>query len=310
MSATLTPVSPARVPPDARRAPAGPPRRPRRRELPVHLTYLLPAWLLIGAVVVVPMVLSVWISLHNETMLRSGRFVGFSNYREVLTGDFWPSLWITLVFTLAAILVQIPLGLALAMLLNRELRGTQLYRSVLLLPMLLTPVAVGLMWRLMLNADTGVINGVAGMLGVPALNWLGDRTIAVISVVLVDAWQNVPFVMLLSLAGLQSLPDGPLEAAAVDGASRWQSFWHITLPMLTPVLGVVVMIRIIESIKLFDIIYILTQGGPGTATQNLSLLNYRIGFSFMNTGEAAALGIVICLVLIPVFWLQKKVNDQ
>lgn len=308
MNALATRPAPGRVHADASRA--GTRARPRGRKLSIHATYLLPAWLLVAAVVVVPLVLSVWMSLHNETMLRSGRFIGVANYTEVLTGDFWPALWITLVFSVAAIGVQVPLGLGLALVLNRELRGTQLYRSVLLLPMLLTPVAVGLMWRLMLNADTGVINGVAGMLGLPALNWLGDRTIAIISVVLVDAWQNIPFVMLLSLAGLQSLPDGPMEAAAVDGATRWQAFWHVTLPMLTPVLGVVVMIRIIESIKLFDIIYILTQGGPGTATQNLSLLNYRIGFSFMNTGQAAALGIVICLVLIPVFWLQKKVNEQ
>ncbi|MCA0293858.1 MAG: sugar ABC transporter permease [Actinobacteria bacterium] len=307
MTASLTTPAPGRVRSDAPRGGAS--VRARRR-LSVHATYLLPAWLLVAAVVVVPLGLSVWMSLHNETMLRSGRFIGLENYTDVLTGDFWPALGITLVFSLAAIAVQVPIGLGLAMVLNRELRGTQLYRSVLLLPMLLTPVAVGLMWRLMLNADTGVINGVAGMLHLPALNWLGDRTLAVVSVVLVDAWQNIPFVMLLSLAGLQSLPDAPLEAAAVDGATGWQSFWHITLPMLTPVLGVVVMIRIIESIKLFDIIYILTQGGPGTATQNLSLLNYRVGFSFMNTGQAAALGIVICVVLIPVFWLQKKVNEQ
>lgn len=308
MNASLTRPAPVHVPADVHRAAA--PRTRRRRKVSVHATYLLPAWLLVGAVVVVPLALSLWMSMRSETMLRSGRFVGLANFQEVLTGDFWPALWITLVFSLAAILVQVPIGVGLALVLNRDLRGTQLYRSVLLLPMLLTPVAVGLMWRLMLNADTGVINGVAGMLGLPGLNWLGDRTIAVISVVIVDAWQNIPFVMLLSLAGLQSLPDGPLEAAAVDGATRWQSFWHITLPMLTPVLGVVVMIRIIESIKLFDIIYILTQGGPGTATQNLSLLNYRIGFSFLNTGQAAALGVVICLVLIPVFWLQKKVNEQ
>lgn len=310
MAASLTTPAPGRVRSDAPRGGASVRSGARRRRLSIHATYLLPAWLLVTAVVVVPLVLSVWISLHNETMLRSGRFIGLENYTDVLTGDFWPALGITLVFSLAAIFVQVPIGLGLAMVLNRELRGTQLYRSVLLLPMLLTPVAVGLMWRLMLNADTGVINGVAGMLHLPALNWLGDRTLAIVSVVLVDAWQNIPFVMLLSLAGLQSLPDAPLEAAAVDGATRWQAFWHVTLPMLTPVLGVVVMIRIIESIKLFDIIYILTQGGPGTATQNLSLLNYRVGFSFMNTGQAAALGIVICVVLIPVFWLQKKVNEQ
>jgi len=241
----------------------GPTRR-GRRTLSVHITYLLPAWLLVAAVVVAPLALSVWMSLRNETMLRNGKFIGLSNFAEVLTGDFWPALWITLVFSLAAMLVQVPLGLA----------------------------------------------GVASMIGLPGLNWLGDRTLAIFSVVLVDAWQNIPFVMLLSLAGLQSLPDAPLEAAKVDGATAWQSFWYVTIPMLTPVLGVVVMIRIIESIKLFDIIYILTQGGPGTATQNLSVLNYRMGFSFMNTSEAAALGIVICIVLIPVFWLQKKVNEQ
>lgn len=294
----------------APRAGTRPSKRGLRRSLSIHVTYLLPAWILVAAVVIVPLALSLWISLRNETMLHNGKFIGLGNYQATLAGDFWPALGITLIFSLSAVLVQVPLGLVLAMVLNKELRGTQLYRSVLLLPMLLTPVAVGLMWRLMLNADTGVINGVAGMLHIPELNWLGDRTLAIVSVVIVDAWQNIPFVMLLSLAGLQSLPDGPLEAAAMDGANAWQSFWHITIPMLTPVLGVVVMIRIIESIKLFDIIYILTQGGPGTATQNLSLLNYRIGFSFLNTSQAAALGMIICLVLIPVFWLQKKVNQQ
>ena len=166
------------------------------------------------------------------------------------------------------------------------------------------------MWRLMLNVDNGVVDGVLAQLGLPSVDWLGNRTSAVFSVVLVDSWQNTPFVMLLMLAGLQSLPAGPLEAARMDGASTLQTYRHVILPLLAPVGLVVVMIRVIESVKLFDIIYILTNGGPGTATQNVSLLDYRLGFTFLQTSQAAALGVIIVLFLLPIYRLWKRANSQ
>ena len=217
---------------------------------------------------------------------------------------------VTAVISALSLAIQLPLGFLLAVVINRELRGTRVFRSTLLMPLLLTPVAVGLMWRLMLNVDNGVVDGVLQMVGLPAIDWLGDRTMAVVSVVFVDSWQNTPFVMLLLLAGLQSLPVGPLEAARVDGASTLQTYRHVILPLLAPVGLVVVMIRVIESVKLFDIIYILTSGGPGTATQNVSLLDYRLGFTFLQTSQAAALGVIIAIALIPMYKLWKRANPS
>lgn len=272
--------------------------------------YLAPGWLLLLAIVLVPLALGLWISLRNGSLLSAtSQFVGLKNYTNLLTSSaFWDAVKVTVTISVLSLAIQLPLGFLLAVVINRELPGTRFFRSSMLLPLLLTPVAVGLMWRLMLNVDNGVVDGVLQQLGLPAVDWLGNRTMAVVSVVLVDSWQNVPFVMLLMLAGLQSLPIGPLEAARVDGASTLQTYRHVILPLLAPVGLVVVMIRIIESVKLFDIIYILTGGGPGTATQNVSLLDYRLGFTFLQTSKAAALGVVICIALIPMYRLWKRAN--
>jgi multiple sugar transport system permease protein len=286
-------------------------RRPAKRlQRAFSAAYLAPGWLLLLAIVLVPLALGVWISLRNGSLLSStSEFVGLENYTNLLTSAaFWDAIKVTVTISVLSLAIQLPLGFLLAVVINRELTGTRIFRSSLLLPLLLTPVAVGLMWRLMLNIDNGVVDGVLQQLGLPAVDWLGDRTMAVVSVVLVDSWQNVPFVMLLMLAGLQSLPVGPLEAARVDGASTLQTYRHVILPLLAPVGLVVVMIRIIESVKLFDIIYILTGGGPGTATQNVSLLDYRLGFTFLQTSKAAALGVVICIALIPMYRLWKRAN--
>jgi multiple sugar transport system permease protein len=162
----------------------------------------------------------------------------------------------------------------------------------------------------MMNVDNGVIAGTLKMFGLAPIDWLGDRTVAVWSIVFVDSWQNTPFVMLLILAGLQNLPDGPIEAARVDGAGNFRLYRHIILPILSPVVLVVLMIRIVESIKLFDIIYILTGGGPGTATQNISLLDFRFGFTFMQSSLAAALGILIAIGMMPIYRLWKRANQE
>jgi len=274
--------------------------------------YLGPGWLLLLGVVLIPLALGLWISLRNGSLLSpSSTFVGVDNYRRLLTSRlFWDAVKVTAVISALSLAIQLPLGFLLAVVVHRELRGTRFFRSSLLMPLLLTPVAVGLMWRLMLNVDNGVVDGVLGVLGVDPIDWLGDRTMAVVSVVVVDSWQNTPFVMLLMLAGLQSLPVGPLEAAHVDGASTVQIYRYVILPLLAPVALVVVMIRVIESVKLFDIIYILTSGGPGTATQNLSLLDYRLGFTFLSTSQAAALGVMITIALVPLYRLWKRANER
>lgn len=289
-------------------APAATPSRQRS----FSSAYLSPAWLLLLGIVFIPLALGVWMSFRNGSLLSpTSEFVGLKNYTSLLTSSvFWDAVKITLFISVASLAIQLPLGFLMAVVINRELAGTRMFRSTLLMPLLLTPVAVGLMWRLMLNVDNGVIDGVLESLGLPAVDWLGNRTMAIVSVVIVDSWQNAPFVMLLMLAGLQALPIGPLEAARVDGCSTLQTYRYVILPLLAPVGLVVVMIRIIESVKLFDIIYILTGGGPGTATQNVSLLDYRLGFTFLQTSKAAALGVLIMIALIPMYRLWKRANQQ
>jgi multiple sugar transport system permease protein len=288
--------------------PAAPPRARRPRGL--SAAYLGPGWLLLLGIVLIPLALGLWISFRNGSLLTpASDFVGLKNYTDLFASSrFWDGVQVTALISVASLAIQLPLGFLLAVVIHRELRGTRIFRSSLLIPLLLTPVAVGLMWRVMLNVDNGVVDGVLAMVGIPGVDWLGDRTVAVASVVLVDSWQNTPFVMLLLLAGLQSLPVGPLEAALVDGASTVQTYRHVILPLLAPVGLVVVMIRVIESVKLFDIIYILTSGGPGTATQNVSLLDYRLGFTFLQTSQAAALGVIITICMVPVYRLWKRAN--
>lgn len=272
--------------------------------------YLIPAWLLLLAIVLVPMFFSFTSSFSDANLMNSdSQFIGFDNYNQIFKDSlFWEATRTTVIISGVSLFIQIPLGFFLAVLLNMELRGTALLRSGILMPLLLTPVAVGLMWRLMMNIDNGVINGTLHMFGLPAIDWLGDRNSAILSVILVDSWQNTAFVMLLLLAGLQNIPASPIEAAKVDGATTFQVYRHVILPLLAPVALVVVMIRIIESIKLFDFIYILTSGGPGTATQNISLLDFRYGFTFLQTAQAAALGIIITLSLTPMYLLWRRAN--
>jgi multiple sugar transport system permease protein len=277
-----------------------------------HGIYLIPAWLLLVAVALVPLLHSLAGSFTNASLLNTqSDFVGLDNYLQLFRDSrFFDSLLNTLLISVLSILVQMPIGFGLAVLLNRQLKGTAFFRTSLIMPILLTPVAVGLMWRLMMNVDNGVIAGTLKMFGLAPIDWLGDRTVAVWSIVFVDSWQNTPFVMLLILAGLQNLPDGPIEAARVDGSGNFRLYRHIILPILSPVVLVVLMIRIVESIKLFDIIYILTGGGPGTATQNISLLDFRFGFTFMQSSLAAALGILIAIGMMPIYRLWKRANQE
>jgi multiple sugar transport system permease protein len=240
------------------------------------------------------------------------RFVGSENYKTALADPrFWESIRTTLWLTVLGLGVQMPLGVALAVILHRNLRGTQLFRTILIVPMLLTPVAVGLMWRFMFDTDLGVINWALAALGLDPPNWLGARWPAIWAVVIVDSWQSVPFIMLIVLAGLAGLPRGPEEAAAIDGARPWQVFVFVTLPALGPVLLVTLMIRVIDSIKMFDIVFILTtRGGPGTATQTLGMLIYNTGFGFFQTSRAAALGVLMIIMVLPVYWLWRRAAER
>lgn len=284
-----------------------------RRQRAALLT--APAWAMLATLFAVPIGVGVYLSTRSDKIgaFVPGEGVGLDNFRrDVFDAGFVNALFTTLIITVIGLAIQLPIGVGLAVLLDRNLRGSRLYRTALLLPMLLTPVAVGLMWRFMLDTDLGVINWLLDSVGLSRVGWLGEKWAARVAIALVDSWQSIPFVMLMTLAALATLPEGPHEAARVDGAAGWQVFRHVTLPMLSPVLYITLMIRVVDSLKLFDIIYILTRGAPGRATETLGLLTYNTGFNFLETGRAAALGVAVAVITVPVYvlWLRAQRSTQ
>lgn len=220
----------------------------------------------------------------------------------------WSTFRITLIITFFGLILQIPLGIVLALALHENLRGTKVFRSILITPMLLTPVAVGLTYRFMFDTDLGVINWALSFVGIEKVNWLGSQSSALFAVIIVDSWQSVPFVMLLVLAALTAISPSLYEAARVDGASPAQIFRRLTLPLITPTLLVVTMIKIMDFLKLFDTLFILTRGGPGNSTTTLGLWAYKTGFTFLELSRAAALGVLIALITMPVYFLWRKAS--
>jgi multiple sugar transport system permease protein len=227
------------------------------------------------------------------------RWVGGDNFARLLTdATFRVAFRNTLVFVFFAVTGEFLLGLGLALVAVRRLsRAEGLFRSLILLPMIVTPVVVGMMWRLLYNHELGMINYFLSLVGLPGQSWLTDLRLVMPVVILTDIWQWMPFMFLMLLAGLSSIPTEPLEAARVDGANAWQTFRHVTWPLLTPIVLVAVMIRAIDAVKVFDLVYIMTFGGPGNATETLSLYAYRMGFIRSDIGYGAAISLVLTVVV-------------
>jgi len=264
--------------------------------------YIAPAFLLLFVILVYPLGYSFWLSFHDWTLrtFRGGvPFVGFENYTSLLTGgDFLNSLSTTGVFMLGAIGLEFVLGMGLALLLDHDLRGKRFFRSMILLPMMCTNVVIGLTWRLLYNYEYGVINYFINTLGGSSLAWLSDTSLVMPAVILVDVWNTTSFVALLLLAGLQSLPEEPYEAARIDGASAWQRFRLLTLPLLRPTILVALLWRVIDTFRIFDVIYLLTAGGPARLTETVSIYVYRYGFQIFDLGFAASASYLMILIML------------
>lgn len=277
-------------------------RRPIAR-VPVWLVFLGPTVVVLLAITVFPLVYSLALSLHSWTMgARAGwRWVGLQNFAMVLRADpyFWTSVRVTLAYVGAAVGLELLLGLAIALLLNRRADGRGgTVQTLLILPTMMTPVVVGIVWRLLYNPDLGFLNYVVSRLGLPPQHWLGDLGTALAAVVVADIWEWTPFMALVMLAGLRAMPRDPFEAGAIDGASGWQAFRYITLPLLTPTILVGVLIRLMDAFKTFDLVFVLTKGGPGMSTEVLSYYTYRYGFKFFHMGYAAALSYVLLAIVV------------
>jgi multiple sugar transport system permease protein len=258
-------------------------------------------YLLIAPTVAVLLALSIYplfYSIRVAFQTGSGESAQWSlaNFSRLLTDRFFFSaLGHTFVYAATALTFEFLIGLGLALLLDRTLRGRGIFRAVLLVPMMIPPVVVGVVWRLMLNADFGAVNGALRGFGIStdALTWTASARLALASVILVDIWQWTPFVFLVLLAGLQAIPQEPYEAAKIDGAGGWQIFKHVTLPLLRPAILVALLLRTMGLLRVFDQIFILTEGGPGFATETVSLYIYRAAFRFFDFGYAAAMSFVL-----------------
>jgi multiple sugar transport system permease protein len=263
------------------------------------LPYLLlaPTLAVLVALSIYPLIYSIKVSLQTGAGARAAW--SLQNFTRLFFDRFFlDALGHTLVYAVVALTFEFLLGLGLALLLNEALRGRAVFRALLLVPMMLPPVVVGVVWRLMLNPNFGAINGTlkgAG-LNTAALTWTASPKLALASVIAVDIWQWTPFMFLVLLAGLQAIPQEPYEAALIDGSSRWQTFAHVTLPLLKPAILIALLLRTMDLLRVFDQVFILTEGGPGFATETISLYIYRTAFRFSDFGYAAAMSFVLLIL--------------
>ncbi|MDX3976323.1 sugar ABC transporter permease [Shinella sp.] len=258
-----------------------------------------PVVLFFGTVSVILTVYVVWLTLHNISLLRPGQesFIGFDNYiRLLFDGRAINALGRTVLFTVAATVIEVSLGLAISLLVDREFLGKRVVRGILLVPIVMTPVVVGLTWRFLLDPSNGMMNYLLSTIGLGPVDWLGNPNVALFSLLMADIWQWTPFVVLLTMASLESLPGDPQNAARVDGAREWQVLWYITLPALKRALMVAALIRAIDAVKAFDIFYIMTRGGPALSTETLNLYGYISAFTNFDISYSLTIAMVLTIL--------------
>ena len=264
-----------------------------------YLPFAYPALVITAAVIVFPWLFTIYMSFHDWKIGQQREFVGFANFVKLATDvRFLESIGHTLYFTALAVILPVIFGTIAALLFNERFPLRGLFRAVFILPMMATPVAVALVWTMMFHPQLGVLNYLLSLASIPPQLWVYEPRTVIPSLVLVEVWHWTPLVMLIVLGGLASLPTEPYESAKIDGASAWQMFRHITLPLIMPFLLVAVVIRTIDALKAFDTIYVITQGGPGTASETINIYLYLQAFSFYNIGYASAVTIVFFVLIV------------
>ncbi len=267
--------------------------------IPFKYQLLLPMAFIMAAILIFPLGYSFVISLQNYTLSRIGqeRFIGLENYANLLSNSaYWAAMRNTVEFVVIAVSIEVTLGFFLAVLLHNKatfLRG--FFRSTLLSPMFITPIAVGLIFRFLTNSQLGVIPNLLKLINIQ-IDFFSP-SLALFSIALIDVWQWTPFMLLLLLAGLESLPEEPFEAARVDGAQGWKMIWYITLPLMRPIILAAIVIRMLDAFKVYEYVYAITRGGPGEATETMQYFIYRTGFIYFRAGEAAAMSYTFILVI-------------
>jgi multiple sugar transport system permease protein len=291
----------------ARAAPAAPAYDFSRK----YWVFVLPATLVVAAVIVFPWVFTVWMSTHDWKVTGDHEFVGLANYRKLATDQrFLESVPRTIWFTLLAVAIPIVLGIWAAVVFHREFPLRGILRTVFVMPMMATPVAIALVWTMMFHPQLGVLNYLLSLVGIPPFAWVYDPATVIPTLVLVEVWHWTPLVMLIVLGGLAGLPTDPYDSALIDGASNWQMFRYITWPLILPYVMIAVVIRTIDSLKVFDTIAVISQGGPGTASETLNYFLYLQAFQFYNLGYASAVVIIFFVIIIALSLLLLYVRQQ
>lgn len=293
--------------PDRRRSLIG----RRDREDNTKFAFLLPAVVWIVIFTVFPLLYAIYTSLFSFRYGKINQFVGLTNFGRLFTdANLRGALWITVTFVVVTLTVEMLLGFGLALMFNREIRGKNVWRAIMTLPLFATPVAMGYLGITLFYETNGPVNALISALGGTPPPWLSNPTWAPIAVMIIDIWQWTPFVFLVALAGLQGLPEDLYEAARVDGGSGFQLFRFITLPLMTPILWLILLLRMVEAFKVFDIPSSLTLGGPGRATEVYSLFTYRTALRFFDHGYAATQGfLLLFIVMFIVTLLYGRIRD-
>jgi multiple sugar transport system permease protein len=282
----------------------------RHKLTPFHW-FIAPAVVVVLAVIVFPWMFTLWMSLFDWKIGSPHVFAGLTNYTDLLGNQrFLEAVMHTLVFTAMAVAAPLVLGTAAALVFHEKFVARGVLRGLFVLPMMATPVAIALVWTMMFHPQQGVLNYLLSLVGIGPSEWVYSPRLAILCLVMVDVWQWTPLVMLIVLGGLASLPTDPFEAAHMEGATRWQTLRHVTLPLLLPFILVAAVVRLIDALKTFDTIYVITQGGPGTASETFNLYLYLQAFSFFQIGKASAVVVVFFLLVIGLSWLLFRLRER
>ncbi len=264
---------------------------------------IAPSFLLLFILTIVPLVFSVGISLFDYSLLSasSATFVGLDNFvRAFNDSKFWDSVVVTIIQVVATVVGQMVCGMLVALLLSREFKGVKIARALYMIPMMITPVVSGIMWRMLFNTDLGMVNYLLSLIGIDKIDWLGNASTALITIIITDIWMSTPFVSIILLAGIQAISKDYYEASRIDGANILQQFAAITLPLVKPMLLLALLFRIMDAIRRFDSIMAMTAGGPGNATETLNLFAYFQGFTFWHIGYSSALSFIMLVIIFTV----------
>ncbi|TDX85454.1 carbohydrate ABC transporter membrane protein 1 (CUT1 family) [Neorhizobium sp. R1-B] len=281
------------------------------RLAPNYWPFVLPSLLVVSAVIVFPWLFTLWMSVNSWTLGQPRTFIGFANFVPLAQDmRFWESLWHTTTYTALSVVLPLFLGTLAALVFDAKFPFRGLLRGVFVMPMMATPVAVALVWTMMFHPQLGVLNYMLSFIGVGPQEWIYNQFTVIPSLVLVETWQWTPLVMLIVLGGLAAVPREPYESAEIDGANAWQKFRYLTMPMIAPFLMIAVIIRSIDAIKSFDIIYAMTQGGPGTASETINIYLYNTAFAYYDIGYGSAMAVVFFLIIIALSFVLLMVRQR